>query len=233
MKTASFCALLLAFAFTGCNNQPAGPMVHDSQSIPHDAATALRADVHMGAGTLKLNGGSSGWLDASFDYNVPEWKPTVTYNLVGEGGDLRVEQPSAKHTSGGDTKNDWDLKLNNDIPTDLTADLGAGDATLNLGTVTLRSLTINVGAGTVNLDLRGHPKRSYNLQIRGGVGDATIHLPASVGLYAEAGGGIGDVKVNGMHKDGDHWVNDAYGTSPVTVRADIKGGIGGITISAE
>jgi len=233
MKIASFCALLLAFAAAGCNNQPAGPTVHETQSIPPDVATALRATVHMGAGTLKLNGGSSGWLDAVFDYNVPEWKPTVVYNLVGEGGDLRVEQPSAGHTGGGDTKNDWDLKLNDEIPTDLTAQLGAGDATLDLGTVTLRSLTIEVGAGTVNLDLRGHPKRSYNLQIRGGVGDATIHLPASAGLYVEAGGGIGDVKVNGMRKDGDHWVNDAYGTSPITVRADIKGGIGGITISAE
>jgi hypothetical protein len=233
MKIASLCTVLLALAFTGCNNEPAGPTVHESQSIPHDAATALRADIHMGAGTLKLNGGSSGWLDAGFDYNVPEWKPTITYNLVGEGGDLRVEQPSAKHTGGGDTKNDWDLKLNNEIPTDLTAAIGAGDATLNLGTATLRSLKIEMGAGTLNLDLRGHPKRSYDLTIRGGAGDATVHLPASVGLYAEAGGGIGDVTVNGMRKDGDHWVNDAYGTSPVTVHADIKGGVGGITILAE
>jgi len=237
MKISFFSVLLFAVVSSavvtaGCNQEAAGPVIHESQSVPKDAATAMRADIHMNAGTLKLAGGSSGWLDANFDYNIPQWKPTITYNAVGASGDLRVEQPGGNQNRSN-TRNEWDLRLNDDIPTDVTTELGAGDANLNLGTVTLRSLSIEIGAGTLNLDLRGHPKRSYEVRIRGGAGDATVRLPADVGLYVEAGGGIGDVSVKGLRHEGDHWLNDAYATAPVQVHANIKGGVGGITVIAE
>ena len=105
---------------------------------------------------------------------------------MGAGGDLRVEQSSGSHSSHAQTKNEWALSLNDDIPTDVSAELGAGEATINLGSVVLRSLRIEMGGGTLNMDLRGNPKRSYDVTIRGGAGNAIVHLPAGVGLYAAA-----------------------------------------------
>jgi hypothetical protein len=231
MKTAAFCTAFLILALAGCS-EATGPTVHETQSVAHDTATTLRADIHMSAGTLRLAGGSTDWLNGDFAYNVPEWKPKITYTLVGAGGDLRVEQPGSQ-TKHSNTTNEWNLHLNDDVATDLKTEVGAGESFLNAGTMNLRSLSIEMGAGTLNLDLRGHPKRSYELRIRGGVGDAKVFLPASVGLYLEAAGGIGDVNVQGLRKENGHWINDLYGTSPIQIHADIKGGVGGITVNAE
>jgi hypothetical protein len=41
------------------------------------------------------------------------------------------------------------------------------------------------------------------------------------------------VSVKSLRHEDDHWVNDAYGTAPVQVHADVQGGVGEITIIAE
>ena len=84
---------------------------------------------------------------ADFDYNVPSWKPEVQYS----SGVLRISQPNSHSSSFGNTKYEWDLRLNNEIPTDLTARVGGGEARLDLGTLSLRSLKIEIGAGELRL----------------------------------------------------------------------------------
>ena len=87
-----------------------------------------------------------------------------------------------------------------------------------------------MGAGQVELDLRGTPSRDYDVHIAGGVGQATVHLPQGVGIWAEAHGGIGSITVTGLQKRGDHWENDLYDKSSVSVRLRIEGGIGQIQL---
>ena len=187
----------------------------------------------MGAGSLKLSGGSSNWMQGNFTYNVASWKPNVVYSSSGGRGDLTVEQPSSSESHAGNSTNEWDVKLNNDTATDLTVRMGAGEATLNLGALDLRSLDVEMGAGQLRLDLRGDPKHSYDVRARGGAGEATIHLPKAAGLYVTAKGGLGDINVTGLRKDGDHWVNDAYDKAKVQVKLDFQGGVGSISIIAE
>src|SRR5207248_3336847 len=117
--------------------------------------------------------------------------------------------------------------------TDLIAHVGAGEARLDLGTLSLRSLEIEIGAGELRLDLRGNPSRSYDVRVRGGAGEATVYVPRNVGIDATAKGGLGDIKVQGLRSEGGHWVNDASGTSKVQIRLDIQGGVGTINLTAE
>lgn len=226
----------LAFAaafYLACCGAPTGPTQHESRSIPRDASESLRADLRMGAGTLKVSGGSSNWMQGDFTYNVASWKPEIRYSSSGGHGELTVEQPGSNQSHSGSTKNEWDLRLSNDIPTDLTAHMGAGEARLDLGTLSLRGLEIEMGAGELRLDLRGKPSHSYDARIRGGAGEATVYLPRDAGIYARASGGLGEIKAQGLRSDGDHWVNDAYSTSKVQVRLDIQGGVGQINLIAE
>jgi hypothetical protein len=85
----------------------------------------------------------------------------------------------------------------------------------------------------LRLDLRGDPKRDYDVNIRGGVGEATVYLPQSAGIVADASGGIGGIKVLGLRQSEGHYVNDAYGHAKATIRVDVRGGVGAINLLAE
>jgi hypothetical protein len=224
----------VAACLAGCNftNTPAGPVQRESRSVELDQTELARVGLKMSAGTLKVKGGSSKLVEADFTYNVAAWKPEVRYNNTGARGDLTIEQPvDGGHF--GDVTYIWDLRLNDQVPLDLTANLGAGEANLNLGSLSLRSLEIEMGAGELTLDLRGQPKRSYDVRIRGGVGEATVHLPTGVGIEADVQGGIGDISARGLRKEEGRYVNDALDTATVKIHLNIRGGVGSINLIAE
>jgi len=224
----TFAGLLLA----GCDYVAHGPMQHETRSIPLEKAEVTRVDLKMGAGELTVMGGSSNLLDATFDYNVAAWKPTVNYRSTGARGDLEISQPEGGGRLGG--HNQWDLRLNESALMDVSAKLGAGEAKMNLGDLNLRSVEMNIGVGEVTVDLRGRtPARSYDVRINGGVGQANVHLPRDVAIDATAQGGLGEVLVQGLEKRGDRWVNAAKLDAPVTIRVDVKGGIGEIRLVAD
>ena len=211
-----------------------GSTQREMRSIERDASETLRTELRMGAGTLKVSGGSPNWMQGDFAYNVLSWKPNIRYTTTGGHGDLKIEQPNSNQFRTGNTTNEWDLRLNNEIPTDLTAQIGAGEVRLDLGTLSLRSLKIEMGAGELRLDLRGKPKRDYTVSIRGGAGEATVYLPRDAGIYARATGGLGEISVKGLRAEGDHWVSDAQGKPKVPrLRLDIEGGVGAINLIAE
>ena len=220
-------------SLTSCDvHNATGPTEHESHSAKRDASKALHTELRMGAGTLKVIGGGSDWMQGDFAFNVPAWKPNIRYTTSGDRGDLTIEQPDS-HSSFGNSTNTWDLRLNNDVPTDLIVRMGAGEARLDVGSMSLRSLEIEMGAGELRLDLRGNPKSDYDVRIRGGAGEATVYVPQNVGVYAKATGGLGSVSAQGLHQDGGHWVNDAYDHSKVQIHLDIQGGVGSINLIAK
>jgi hypothetical protein len=48
-------------------------------------------------------------------------------------------------------------------------------------------------------------------------------------VRVHATGGIGSINSGGLKRDGDEYVNDMYGKSPVT-RLDVSGGVGNIDL---
>jgi hypothetical protein len=235
MIVRSIVPAVAAVFLLGCeiSSVPVGPTRHESQSVDLDKSEMARVELRMGAGDLKIRGGSSKFVEADFTYNVPSWKPEFRYNNTGVRGDLVIEQPSSGRIHGGSTNYTWDLRFNDDKPVDLTAKFGAGEADLNLGSMSLRSLDIEMGVGELKLDLRGNPKRSYDVRVRGGVGEATVHLPKDVGIEADAQGGIGGISAPGLHKQDGRYVNDALATAKTKIHLNIRGGVGSINLIAE
>lgn len=225
-----------AFLLAGCvvtNNPATGPTQYDSPSFERGDVKELRLTLDMGAGDLKVGTGTRKLAQAYFTYNVPAWKPEVDYSPSAGVATLAVKQPGGQHGHFGSLKYEWDLRLNQEVPVDLKVNFGAGQAQLDLGSLDLRDVTVDMGVGSMHMDLRGNPKHDYNVRVNGGVGEAILQLPANVGVYAEAGGGIGEVSARNLKKDGDHWVNDAYGTSKVTIRVNVQGGVGSIKLLGE
>jgi hypothetical protein len=221
------CAVFLLW---GCGNMtPAGPDQHDSKTVELDKSERVHVQLKMNAGELDVRGGSQKLMDADFTYNVAAWKPDIRYSSAGGDGHLYLEQPGPK-SSTGNTKNRWDLRLNDSVPIDLTVRLGAGDARLSLGSFNLRDVDFEIGAGDLNLDLRGKPAKDYTVRVTGGAGDATIYLPKDVGISASVTGGLGEISVTGLHKEGDRYINDAWDHAAVRVKLQVTGGVGSVKL---
>ncbi len=185
----------VAVLFVGaCGTQRVGELQRDSRSIQPDNAQSVRANLRMGAGELRVTGGADALLEADFSYNVADWKPEVNYDVSGEAGELSVEQGSGEGIpAGGDVRNEWDLRLNDEVPTDLLVEMGAGESELDLDSLTLTGLSLRMGAGQTTVDLTGDYGEDFNASMEGGVGEATVLLPSDVGVRVRAEGGLGKI----------------------------------------
>jgi len=224
---------LLAVCLAGCGIERPGPTQHDFQTVERDSSELVRVNLIMGAGNLRVDSGTDKLAAADFTYNLASWKPEMRYTRAAGRGSLTIRQSESHQPHLGKNEYEWDLRLNREVPLDLTVHFGAGEARLNVGDLTLRSVDVEMGVGRLDLDLDGRPKQSYNVNVSGGVGEATIHLPAGVGVDAEATGGIGSIQASGLRKTGDRYFNDAYPDSKVTIRLTVHGGVGSIRMIAD
>ena len=231
---ARFSSLLFFVPFlvvAACNNGEwdAGPPQTESETVKLGEAKSARVEIDMPAGDLSVVSGAKELLEANFSYGSTSSRPQVEYNVSAGRGRLTIRQPGSSHGRHGG-RNTWDLHLNNKVPMDLRVDQGAGRARLTLGGLALSRLEVKIGAGETDVDLTGDWKNDLAASIQGGVGRATVRLPTDVGVRASAQGGIGAIHVHGLRRDGDAYVNEAYGKSPVTVKVEVKGGIGEINL---
>jgi len=227
---------VLGLVLAGCHIQVEGdrkPEETRTVNIEKPKADMVEVTVAMSAGELEMSGGAAKLMEGQFTFSGGNQEPEVQFEDSSFRGRLNIRNKSRTTTIGNNAKNVWRIKLAEDIRMDLKVSLGAGESHLDLGKLHLRSAGIQLGAGQVELDLRGPKRSSCDIEIRGGVGEATVWVPNDVGVVAEARGGIGEVSVRGLNKDGSRWVNGQYGKSPVTIRLDVKGGIGQINIRAE
>src|SRR5215212_10624713 len=215
----------------GTQQQDVGKMQEESKSVDLKNADPVRAQLKMGAGELNVTGGADQLMEGDFSYNVSEWKPKVSYDVSGQKGELVVKQGGAEGGSlDGKARNEWDIGLNDEVPTDLVVQVGAGESDLDLDSLTLKGLDLKMGAGKSTVDLTGDYSRSFDATIEGGVGGATILLPSKVGVKAKAEGGLSKTNAKGLKKVGNSYVNDAYGESDVNLSVDVKGGVGEINL---
>jgi hypothetical protein len=58
-------------------------------------------------------------MEGDFSYNVADWKPRVSYDVSGDEGELIVRQGGAEGSSlGGEARNEWEIRLNDEVATD-------------------------------------------------------------------------------------------------------------------
>ena len=151
--------------------------------------------------------------------------------MSGDEGELVVKQGGSEGASlGAKARNEWGISLNDEVPTDLVVQMGAGESDLDLDSLSLTGLDLQMGAGKTTVDLTGDYDRDFDASIEGGVGEATVLLPSEVGVKAKAEGGLDKINAEGLTKVGDSYVNDAYGESDVTLNVDVKGGMGEINL---
>ncbi|MCA9918482.1 MAG: hypothetical protein KC445_11050 [Anaerolineales bacterium] len=70
----------------------------------------------------------------------------------------------------------WQIRLSRTVPTDLTVDVGSGQAELALDSLLLSDLFVDVGSGAVTAQL---PGGDYDVRLDGGSGKLVLTLPGN------------------------------------------------------
>lgn len=244
--------LVLLLLVTGCR-QAVGDLQTESHTVEAAGAESAVVEINMGAGELEVNGGAAELFAGDFTYNIDSWKPTVDYGVNDGSGRLTVSQQGTLDglPFGNNIRNEWNLRLNDEMPLEIVVRFGAGEGRLNLASLNLTSLNIEGGAGTADIVLGGSPLESLNISsgvgettldltgewendlnatITGGVGELTLRLPTDVGVRIETQTGLGDVVADGFSQNGDVYTNNVYGESAVTLNISVTGGVGEITL---
>jgi hypothetical protein len=230
--------LALWLVISSCGIIPTTTRVGETQTDTHavELGSASQVNVHINlrAGEMSVDGDAEHLMDASFRYNIAEWQPRVNYSVNGSQGELVVENQDRdpQIPVGGSLVSEWELHLSNKVPIELTIETGAGESELDLRQLNLTGLRINSGAGVTNIDLSGSLDHDLDVTITGGVGEITVKLPKEMGVRVSADTGIGGLTNSGLIKDGNQYVNDAYGGSPHTMQLDIQAGVGSINLQA-
>lgn len=259
-KTEWIVILVVAATFVsmlGCqlDLQPleVGELRTKSETVPLDDAESVNVVIDMAIGVLTMNGGASNLLEAEIVYNVEELEPEIEYR----NGTLTVSFPDVRMEIGileglNDFRSEWDLRLNDDVPMDLSVETGAGVSTLNLGGLHLNSLAVTSGAGDVTLDLSGSSflssldieagvgqlsldlsgewQADLEANIQAGLGQVGLLLPNTVCVRVGIDSGIANVNAAGFSMQGGSYVNAACGESDITLRIDIDAGVGNIDL---
>jgi hypothetical protein len=223
----SACVLVL-----GCAGAcvPVGDMQQETQSVSLENIDSASIYLDVNAGEVNVRGGTKELLEGEFSYNVERWKPQLTYEVVAGQAKLTVNQASTKGIPAGNTRNLWDIYLNETIPLDIDLDFGAGEGTLDLRGLIVRSLNIDMGVGDLTVDISGQHDSDFDVMIDGGVGSVKVYIPQDVGVRVYVDKGIGSVSMRGLKKRGDVYTNEAYQTTDVTIDIDIDAGIGSIDL---
>lgn len=220
--------LVLALALAACSDSSSSSR---RQERPADWRTltaarqmsgesALRAEVQYGAGTMDVRPAAAGTMyHAVLRYDHTQFNPEVKY----ADGVLRVGINGEMH--GGSRHmhtraNRLDLQLGPDVPLDLDVQYGAGEGTLDLGGMMIRSVKVQTGASRTHLSF-STPTRGECNELRLGAGAATMEVkgvgnlsPRSITV--EGGAGKVDLDFSGS------WRSDTD--------ANIKMGVGELTL---
>jgi len=223
--------LIAALLLAGCAPKArVGALQTESQSVELGDAGSVRVEINMGAGDLELTGGADKLMEADFTYNVAKIKPEVMYT----DGTLVVRQPDSDGMPAlpgiTDFRNEWDLRLNNEVPMDLSVDMGAGTSNLQLAGLSLTGLDINLGASESTVDLTGDWAQDLDVSIDAGAASLTVRLPRDIGVRVVVDRGPTVIEASGLTKDGNVYTNAAYGVSDVTLQIELQAGIGAINL---
>lgn len=221
------------------------------KSIDVGKAKEIRTDISFFSGELFVNTETEDLAKCVYGYKDGFLRPEMTYREVGGTGYLTIESEEKDKRILNDNENRWNLSLNKRVKNNLSIQLRAGEANIDLegsnlnsfdykmtageSTINLRNTSIphlkfNMLAGEAHIDLSGDWENDGVADIKGGVGEITVKVPFDTGVIIYVTGVLGEVKIPFFNKEGSTYTNDSYKKSKNTLTLYINGAIGQINV---
>ncbi|MCY4111867.1 MAG: toast rack family protein [Chloroflexi bacterium] len=179
-----------------------GPVLHrETITANRGEATSARLEVHVGAGSLTLDGAAPpGLLIAG---NLESRAVDHAYSITEShqpGGRSVIELGSGPSREfsfwpGHDTSEDWSLHLTPHIPTEIRVEAGAADIDLDLRDLSLRNLQIEAGAADVDVVMPAAAGRT-EASIEVGAASLRITVPEGVAARIEVDAGLSSIQID-------------------------------------
>jgi hypothetical protein len=205
-------------------------MIEESRTVERAGATAVRAMIQLGAGELLIGPGAADLLEADFSYNVPTWRPELTYTVRDGAGDLTIRQPRGDEGRVRNARQRWALRFAAGVPLALQIQVGAATGALIVGDLALTTLTIETGAGNLTLDL-SDARGPLAVTLKGGVINAAIGLPRTIPAGVTVGAPLATIDAPALRRNGRAYRNEADGTPGSGVQVAISGGVASIGLT--
>jgi hypothetical protein len=193
--------MVILLMVSGCATVQVGELQTESRFVEQENADSVDLELDMSSGEMNLTGGADKLLDAEFRYNVATWKPEIEYNVIGSQGKLIVRQPRVQGIVGPNARNEWDLRLKEDVPMDLKIDVSSGNCDFNLDSAMLKSFKIDSSSGNVDVILIGNQSLLNEVNIDMSSGAASLDLsgeyPSLSTLVIKSSSGNVDAELTG------------------------------------
>ncbi len=143
---------------------------------------------------------------------------------------LRAERNTSFVPIGvGGSDNDWELRLNSQVPIALYVNTGVGSAELDLENIRLTLLDLTTGVGSAEITLPG--RGEFDVAVEAGVGSITLRVPDSLAVRIHAEAGLGSVNVPGSFSESDNvYLSPDFDSAQHRAEITLQGGVGSIDV---
>lgn len=235
LRTVVMTLLVVVVMVSGCISSDdglleVGEMRTENTFLELGSANNVEVNLEVGIGNLEVRTDSPRLMDATFRYNVDEWKPRISYVKEGEVWNLTMVQPNTDKGTESDAENDWEVRFGTYVPMAMYIGIGAGNGDIRIHDMNLASLSVGAGSGNLDVDLSGPWSDHLVARIGTGVGDVDLIVPSGVGVQVTVEQGVGTVVAPGFIQQGFNYKNDAYDTAEVLILIAVSIGTGNLFI---
>jgi hypothetical protein len=161
-------------------------------------------------------------------YRYKEFEPFEKFSRTEKEANIIIyHSPVTKKRISNNIKNNWELKLNNQIIYNLSIKTGAINMDSNLSGFKVEKLYIESGVSNINLVV---PKYNSKIIINAGVSNIDIAIPKDVGAMLNIDSGIAIKNLDDFIKRNDTYISNNYDNSEFKTEIEIDCGVSNIHI---
>lgn len=213
-----------------CIIEPSAQTTIISEPI-QEKAQKTEITLETGAGSLQVEGGSSLLVEGDIVNNTSE--PKIVRSFEQNTDKVTISNTFTKNMFWFKAfDNNWNIKLNKELPLDLILKNGAVDAEIDLRNTNLKNLKIEGGASSLDITLP-KPEERQRVEISAGASSINIKVPKNIALNIEVETGLSsnNFEERGLLKSNNIYKSNNYDQATKKIDLVIKAGASSITLN--
>lgn len=193
-----------------------------------DTTQEAKITINSGAVDLNISTSNNKLIEGQLTSNFLNPNLKVNYNDTLANVTLNTESSFDYWPKG---KNDFDVKITDQIPTKLTLNVGASKIDANLSKILLEKLEINSGASDINVRLGDNIRNNADINFSSGASSIKLSIPKSIGISVRNQSPISSFDFENSKKiDTKTYQSENFDQADKKVNVDISSGASSIQI---